>query len=262
MRLATIFALAYFSLLSPISVSPQDKSKPNDERRQASNQPSTPQPSSPTIQINVGTPNEANASQPAKQEVKVETKPFMTHGEWVISGITSIYVLISFLTWRAIRHSSERQLRSYVLPENLALVDGSMMNPPQPARALVPGTAMLIKNSGQTPAYNVISWVQIAIVAPANEYTLTVPRLKEQFPNTLGAGATFNKALWFDRALGAGEIADIASGAKAIYVYGRIEYRDAFKKRHFSNFRLHWIGVFPPPSGSIMNFAVGGNDAD
>ncbi len=91
---------------------------------------------------------------------------------------------------------------------------------------------------------------------------LVVPPIPEQFFNTLGAGAIFNKALWFDRPLAANEIVDIANGARAIYLYGRVEYRDAFKKRRFTNFRLRYTGQFPPLQGAIFNFSESGNDAN
>jgi len=53
--------------------------------------------------------------------------------------------------------NGRRQLRAYVLPENMGIFDGTTVNPPQPQRAGIPGVAMLIKNSGQTPAYRVVS---------------------------------------------------------------------------------------------------------
>jgi hypothetical protein len=160
--------------------------------------------------------------------------------------------------------NGRRQLRAYVAPENVGILDGNMLSPPQPARANVPGIGMLIKNCGQTPAYRVISWAQIAVIAVNNEaLSLVLPAsLEERFSNTLSAGSTFNKALWFDRPLTPNEIIDIASGARAIYLYGRIEYRDAFKKRRYTNFRLQYVGQFPPLPNAILKFSDKGNDAN
>ena len=87
------------------------------------------------------------------------------------------------------------------------------------------------------------------------------PQLEERFSSTLSAGGTFNKSLWFDRPLTPTEIADIANGVRAIYLYGRIEYQDAFKKRRFTNFRHHYMGQFPPLPDAIVNFSDEGNDA-
>jgi hypothetical protein len=179
----------------------------------------------------------------------------------IFVGIVGIYVAIG--TLNHMRESSERQLRAYVLPIEVSIFDGTMMNPIQQARANVPGVPMLIKNFGQTPAYKVISYAQIAVIAVVDENRLlVVPPIPEQFSNTLGPGGIFNKAVWFDRPLVANEIADIATGVRGIYFYGRIEYRDAFEKVRFTNFRLRYTGRFPPLPNAIFNFSERGNDAN
>ena len=138
-----------------------------------------------------------------------------------------------------------------------------MLDPPQPDKDNVPMAGLLIKNGGQTPAYNVISWAKVAVILRNEENTaLPVPPLQNQFANTLGYGASFSKGIWLDRKLGQDEIADIRTGARAIYVYGRIEYKDAFKKRHVTHFRLHYWGQYPPPQNAILSFCESGNDAD
>lgn len=132
--------------------------------------------------------------------------------EWALFfiGFGGVWVAIS--TLRHLRDSSERQLRAYVMPDNMGLLDGTMLTPPQPARFNIPGVGVFIKNYGQTPAYHVISWAQIAVISVGNEHTLTVPPMQHAFYNTLGPTGTFNKAMWFDRPLTPIEIADIAAG--------------------------------------------------
>jgi hypothetical protein len=200
------------------------------------------------------------ASPPKEQPPKWYARSWAPEWALFIVGFGGIWVAIS--TLNHLRKSSERQLRAYVLQENAALIDGTMLNPPQPARAGIPGTGMLIKNFGQTPAYHVVSWAQIAVIWVATENMLVFPPMHSAFYNTLGPGATFNKVLWFDRPLTAIEIADIAAATRAIYVHGRIEYQDAFGKKRFTNFRLRYSGVFPPPAGATLNFSESGNDAD
>jgi hypothetical protein len=182
---------------------------------------------------------------------------------WPLVAVAIPAIIVGWLTLNAMRESSEQQLQAYVLPEGAGIFDGSTVKPPQPVRANFPFVAMLIKNFGQTPAYKVVSWAQIAVIPVRDENTaLGVPPLVEKFSNTLGPGGTFNKSFWFDRPLSANEIADIATGVRAIYLYGRIEYRDAFKKRRFTNFRLHYNGIFPPPENVIFHFSESGNDAN
>jgi len=159
--------------------------------------------------------------------------------------------------------SAQRQLRAYVLPDQATLADGTMLNPPQPERANVPGAFMSIKNSGQTPAYKVTSWARITVIPVREENTLVLPvTLPEQFFNTLGREGFFSKTLWLDRPLAANEIADVANGTRAVYLYGTIVYRDAFNKKRHTNFRLRYNGQFPPVQGVIFNFSEGGNDAN
>jgi hypothetical protein len=141
-----------------------------------------------------------------------------------------------------------------------------MLTPPIPARANFPWVGLHIKNTGQTPAYRLRSWFQIAVIAPASENTLVIPTI---VPNAnfgsilnLGPGGAFSKNLWFDRPLTAPEITDIANNARAIYAYGRIEYEDAFRRTRFTNFRLRYNGAFPPVPNAIFNFSEGGNEAN
>ena len=137
-----------------------------------------------------------------------------------------------------------------------------MMTQAIPARAGKPGVVLLFKNSGQTPAYQCLSWAQIAVIEPANAHTLVVPPLQLQFPTTIGAGAIISKTLWFDRRLTAAEIADVGIGTKLIFVYGRIEYRDTFRRKRWANFRLQYAGVFPPRPNVPFNFSERGNDSN
>jgi hypothetical protein len=181
------------------------------------------------------------------------------YGEWMLFLAT---MGLWWATWRLVKSAettAERQLRAYVFPDSVAMWDGTTLTPPQPARANVPGIVLTWKNTGQTPAGNVVSWAQIAVIDSADEDTLIVPPLQNIFANHLGAGVVNNKSLWFSRALTPSEIADVAAGAKGVYIYGRIEYSDIFKRDRFSNFRTVYTGPFPPVSGSIFNVCQRGN---
>ena len=117
------------------------------------------------------------------------------------------FVVLAFTVWAMIHHA-RRQLRAYVLPDTAGIVDGTMLNPPVPDKVNVPGVVILIKNSGQTPAYKVVSWAQLAVIPVRDENLLVTPPLIERFFNTLGREAVFNKVLWFDRPLVPNELVD------------------------------------------------------
>jgi len=183
-----------------------------------------------------------------------------------IAGVAAVAGLIQaaalIFTIFVLVRTSRRQLRAYVLPESSGLYEGTMLTPPIPAHAGEPGVMLLFKNSGQTPAYQYVSWAQIAVIEPANAHTLVVPPLQLQFPATIGAGGTISKALWLGRPLTVAEIADVGIGTKLIFVYGRIEYRDTFRRKRWANFRLQYGGLFPPPPNILFNFSEGGNDSN
>lgn len=193
------------------------------------------------------------------------TAGFVNQYNAVITAIAT--VLLTFVTgglvWTGyVQIKTIRiQLRAYVFPHTVGLWDGMMLEPQIPEKANEPGIVIEWKNTGQTPASNVISWGQIAVIEAINEDKLIVPGLQNVFSSHLGAGSTGNKSLWFGRALTESEIADISAGARSIYVYGRIEYQDIFSQNRWTNFRLAYRGRFPPPQGIVFTVCEKGNDA-
>jgi hypothetical protein len=97
---------------------------------------------------------------------------------------------------------------------------------------------------------------------PINEDKLVLSPLINKFGASLGPGVGLTNTPWFARALTPSEVADIAIGAKAIYLHGRVEYEDAFGKKHFTEFRLRYVGNFPPSAKMPLIFAAQGNTAD
>jgi hypothetical protein len=184
-----------------------------------------------------------------------------------IAAIASASAFLQFLAlvvtiWIMIVNG-RRQLRAHVFPDNITIVDGTMLSPPELDKADRPAVSMHIRNSGQTPAYRVVSWWEIRVIPVLEESTLIVPPLIQTYYTTVGTGCTFNKNLWYHVALTTDEKDEIYSGTCGIYVHGRIEYQDAFKKRRFANFRLVYTGKkFPPVQGAVMNFCQQGNDAN
>jgi hypothetical protein len=158
--------------------------------------------------------------------------------------------------------NGRRQLRAHVFPDNISIIDGTFLDPPEPHKTDIPGMGILIKNSGQTPAYKVISWWEIKVIPTAEEESLSVPPLVDKHSTMVGTGCTFNKGLWFDRAITKAEKDEIFKGTLGIYAYGRIEYRDVFKIKHFSDFRLVYSGKKFPTKGAVMNFCERGNKAN
>ena len=124
---------------------------------------------------------------------------------------------------------------------------------------------MRIKNFGQTPAYDIIHWARMEVLPPIQENTLIPPRINTgTHAMSLAPNASFTKSIWFGRRLSAEEKQDIVSGSLAIFVYGRIDYVDAFGKPHFTTYRLIYSKSFYPPIGkeAVFNFCASGNATD
>jgi hypothetical protein len=119
-----------------------------------------------------------------------------------------------------------------------------------------------LKNFGATPAYNYILSVNVRVVTvPPDGSVPDVPELtpSEQSRGPLPPGAPHTVRPRLPKL--AGELGEIESGKKLLYVYGTIVYRDAFSKKRTTKFCYAWGGVYGSGVGN-MAFADKGNKAD
>src|SRR5207302_648432 len=107
-----------------------------------------------------------------------------------------------------------------------------------------------------------VSIGEIVLTPPQDIRRLKIRRPQRVFPTTVGAGGVQPKQLRYGRQMTAEEIADLAVGKQFIIVQGRIEYRDAFRRRRFTTFRLQYVGQWPPRQDIFLNFSETGNDAN
>jgi hypothetical protein len=193
---------------------------------------------------------------------------------WVTIGlvtITGTLAIYTGLLWRSTRDlvadakdTSQRQLRAYVHPDTITLYDGSTLNPPRMNKANFPGVVFVWRNTGETPAKDIVVWSKVAVFAVRNEGKVKAPSsLQKEYPNTLGRGITGNRSLWYRRALAPQQAADIGAGRLGVYFYGRIEYRDIFAKNRWTNFKFVYTGsIFPPVGTGGFNICRSGNNSD
>jgi hypothetical protein len=176
----------------------------------------------------------------------------------LVTGLLVWIVWLQFSTSRA-------QLRAYVFIETAGIFDGpTWATADVPAGSGCPGSHLVIKNFGQTPAYDVRHWSAIMVCAPGQENDIcTVPDdITNSHPTTFGPGGATNMTRRFTRAINNFEIASLFTGGLSIVAFGKITYRDAFKVDHETNYRLAYVGHYPPPQGSILAFANEGNSAN
>jgi hypothetical protein len=97
-----------------------------------------------------------------------------------------------------------------------------------------------MRNVGQTPAYSVTQRSEIAL------FPHPLPP-KHRFPAVTGEGSPpsvlfpnvpFNGAKTASQPFSVDEIANIRNRTARIYIFGNIQYRDAFRKRRWTTFAV------------------------
>jgi hypothetical protein len=126
-----------------------------------------------------------------------------------------------------------------------------------------PLAQLTIKNTGSTPAYKVVHWGDITIA----DYPLKTPLPGREkggiIPwSSIAPGGINTKFVRINVPLTAEQIAGLRNGTHAIWVYGEILYRDAFRRKRKTEYRLFHnstagaIGV-----STDLTWAEGGNEA-
>lgn len=145
-------------------------------------------------------------------------------------GIATIILALGTLAlyWDA-REKGRRELRAYVF------IDVIRPTEPTPIAALSP-YGVVVKNSGKTPAYNVV--IRSTLV-------LGPPKVTEKWPDPIAApdeskgplapGGTVAH-MTTGRAWKPEERAELAKGA-VMYFYGVIHYEDVFGRKQWTRFR-------------------------
>ncbi|RWP19276.1 MAG: hypothetical protein EOR00_09215 [Mesorhizobium sp.] len=201
--------------------------------------------------------------------------PTDTYAQW-IAGIAAIAsVGVSFWAVRLVRdtlranteavsqaraanqiaqETAERQLRAYVLPANCNMEFADNGEPIAHVR---------IQNFGQTPAFDVKTWIHIWVEAFPKAVEFPTP--PDDFQTAQGIlGPGFHGTFRHRRELPIGlwELKQIQQKKAAIYVYGLIEYRDCFGQKRQSKFMRFFYGKYDSAIGENMHNYMEGNDSN
>lgn len=232
------------------------------------------------ITDDVGKENAANTQRFAyykahpKEYLKAAIAP-ANLSNWILAGLGVIGGVLAWLTILTMRWSSERQLRAYVVVErgiiaNVANPVHNRRDSPETVARIIdpqagPHAQITIKNTGQTPAYNLVHWASMDI----REYPLTtelppMPQPEHSFWNVLGTSVPEVKTLRMPRPLTEEEIEGLRNGSRAIYCHGEIMYKDAFKKKRWARYRCMYVA---PACGIIgigtdLVYCEEGNEAN
>jgi hypothetical protein len=223
------------------------------------------------------TPSAQNT--PTNQPQHHENK---TPSGWWLITFNGLLVAIVFLQWlwmvRQGRWMRATQ-RAFMFIDTIDMVNVTG-DPPSPIPGQIPPqvgpwifrptdgpiSIMIIKNSGQTPAFDVIHSANICV----QEYppTSDLPaKDKSPVPFTTRTAIPPNgktsKTIKIQQPLTDIEVANLIAGTHAIYVYGDIIYKDAFGKDRFTNFRLMYNGIFAiMGTTTVMTICEEGNEAN
>jgi hypothetical protein len=168
---------------------------------------------------------------------------------------TTIATLLLIWTFRETRRTSRAELRAYLFPDGVALV--VVTEGPNKGKVVA---SLRIKNSGQTPAFNVVHWADVLLSDFQDQSNLIPPPLAGP-SNPIPPGGDLHKHVLLQTKPTRADLAAVKAGKKAAFVYGRIEYLDAFGATRHTNYRLHYSGVWPPFQGHQLFYSENGNDA-
>lgn len=115
---------------------------------------------------------------------------------------------------------------------------------------------VVIRNTGQTPAHDLITWMGVHLGQfPLTEELNPPPAGLHTSRGTLSPGV--EQFLFDQRELTDQDNAEIIAGRTAIYVYGEIRYKDVFKKKRITRFRYLYGGGHLGPGGALATDAEG-----
>ena len=171
---------------------------------------------------------------------------------------TLLLVLIGFGALVFQRDTETRQLRAYISIETAGPVENF-------TETTLAQAKVRIRNSGQTPAYHLISQGTIDFgpypLSENQTFQLNLPR---EPPSVVvlnpGAedGGTIIPA---EKPYTATQLASVKDGKSVrLYVFGTVTYRDAFRSEHYSYYCFSYFGI--PPQLTHMEVCSKRNDAN
>jgi hypothetical protein len=175
----------------------------------------------------------------------------------VLAGATLFLYLATRSLVRGAEDTAERQLRAYVSVDKARVigVNGSQQ----------PKAHVVIKNYGQTPAYELLHWtgMEVETWPHPDNFDFVLGTLAK---HTLGPGAfihgyqdRFLKGP--PRALTTEQHAGLRDKSMALYVFGEIRYKDAFRKTRFTKYKMMIGGPVGMDESGALVTCEEGNDA-
>jgi hypothetical protein len=160
-----------------------------------------------------------------------------------VLGVSTVGLWIA--TNRTLKHAQEtaqRQLRAYLTVESGGVV---LLN-----NATQINASIIFKNTGQTPAYGVMTWASVGIKSmnAANPFA-SAPAIAARSGHAKSiAGPGQNVNIGTTTYITAADLAAVTASQSAIFFWGRVDYVDSFENPRFSVFKERISG---PPTPAI-----------
>jgi hypothetical protein len=185
-----------------------------------------------------------------KQEAeRSDAKTYKSHTQWyenksvliasVVAVITALYFVATLLilieTRRANRNVQENAHLDQRAWMGMESMDGTPVQYPETGKQF--GVKIVFRNSGKTPAKNILMWsgVEIFPSVPHVNDMCVIARTKEESKTVLAPNATYTIPLEMTQGKALDHNWEQALSAKGgfIYTYGCVLYEDIFERRHW-----------------------------
>jgi hypothetical protein len=173
-----------------------------------------------------------------RPRVSGEPRHWIEYGVFVFVIITAIATATA--AWYTRREAmstadnGRRQLRAYVFPDQASLIWGGTAKPTV--------AEIVIKNSGQTPAYRLATVATIGVRDYPLKDDIAVPPLPMNHTVVPPLGG-YTLSTGMDKPLSGDQLKAIQKGSQAIYVFGDIAYADAFGECRMTRYRFYYVGA-------------------
>lgn len=153
--------------------------------------------------------------------------------------LSSVGTILLVMTFWETRKTSRAELRAYLSFKDFALhVFESEMQGSWTLRL-----ESKIINSGPTPAYDCVHLGNIVAFSEedAEAYfakSNPAPRIGKRITYAVHSGGDVNAAFTSFEDLSQKTVLEIKSGSKQLYAFGTVEYRDTFRRSHYTEFCL------------------------
>ena len=178
-----------------------------------------------------------------QQSVNKHPPVFFTVGAWIrdnhdpIEAVATVLltVVTGILVWVAHRQftTTRAQLRAYVMVETVAR---TVLGP-----GTIPQGSVRIKNFGQTPAHDVRAIIGMGFAKypfEGMEWHSKTSSPEAQFGRSLGPSDDFSLPINLSRTITAEQIRAVEAGRWALWINGKIFYRDVFGRGQTTEFGL------------------------